>query len=566
MKKILLNLVVCFFILSCATTAKNINLYTLSVVHFNDSHSSGFELTEDITVDGKLIRMPVGGYARLIASAKTGTNNANRLTLFAGDALAKGKMLYDASGAEFDAKMLLMAGVDVMAVGNHEFDSGMAGFKDFIQFLSKGNKPVEVLAANLRFDDPDIASKIKPYTIKTINGRKVGIAGIGVADPSSMNKMDNITFINHIRQAKAVVEELQGQGVNIIIFITHIGFDNDIKLAEAVSGIDLIVGGHSHTVQGDFSTLGIGSSVKEYPYIVQNQEGRTLIVTSASHTKNLGSINIGFDTNGVAVTFDGSSAMLLGRPSNNTDLESKIASNKFFKIVDNDSQAEAVINKYTAKIDKALRAVKFTATDNLKSVRDSDAPLAAMIKPGHSGIGIHFAQALLEASEISSNKADVAIVNTGSIKQNIKKGPVALGVFHESVPYENEIVVFTMKGSDLIKELKNAAYRAVSGTTNHLPCIAGLKMTYIHNADITKAKAENIEIFQNGSWMPFDNSSDYKVTAPYFIYNGGDKYTFSIHSTNPVKMPYKDRVAFELYLDTKKTIGEHADTLSVIIP
>lgn len=566
MKKILLNLVIYSFILSCAATGKNDNLYTLSVVHFNDSHTSGFELTEDLTYGGKLIRVPVGGYARLIASLKSGANNTNRITLFAGDALSKGKMLYDVANVELDAKMLHMAGVDVMAVGNHEFDSGMAGFKNFIGLISGGNKPIEVLASNLRFDDKDIASKVKPYIIKVINGRKVGIAGIGVADPSSMSKMDNLTFINHIEEAKIAVKDLKKKGVDIIIFITHIGFANDIKLAQTVGGIDLIVGGHSHTVQGDFSAFGLDSAVKEYPYTVQNNGENTLIVTAASHTKNLGSINITFNTNGIAVGFNGNSAMLIGSSAANDGLEAKFATNTSFKVVDSDSEAEAVIKKYEEKIPQKLRTIKFAATEDLKSVRDSDAPLTAMTTSGHSGIGIHFAQALIDESMASSNSADVAIVNTGSIKQKIKAGAVALGAFRESIPYENDIVVFTMKGADLLRELKNATHRAVSGTTNHLPCIAGLKMKYTHNEDITKARVENIKIFQNGAWTAFDNNSSYKVTAPSFIYHGGDRYTFSEHAANLVNMTYKDREAFENYLDMKKTIGQPEDTLTVVIP
>lgn len=124
-----------------------------------------------------------------------------------------------------------------------------------------------------------------------------------IANPDS-----DTPFVNAIETARKTIAAIHQHGINKIILLSHLGYDGDIALAEQVSGISLIVGGHSHVLQGDFSALGLGSQ-DEYGLKINH----TYIVQAGFYALTLGHCQIDFAANGEVTRFEGRNELLLGR-------------------------------------------------------------------------------------------------------------------------------------------------------------------------------------------------------------------------------------------------------------
>ena len=139
------------------------------------------------------------------------------------------------------------------------------GHKALKEFIEKSNFPF--VSANVDFsqdvnlqglfnvkvsDNPK-DGKIYSGIIKEVNGQKIGLFGLTTEETTGLSSPGKVTFANYIKAAQTMVDEFEKQGVNKVVAVTHIGYDdnpavdNDLTLAAAVTGIDVIVGGHSHT-------------------------------------------------------------------------------------------------------------------------------------------------------------------------------------------------------------------------------------------------------------------------------------------------------------------------------
>ena len=100
---------------------------------------------------------------------------------------------------------------------------------------------------------------IKPYVVKEVAGQKVGIVGIDIANKTqnSSSPLDTTQFLDETESAQEAINELEADGVNKIILLTHYQYENDLVLAGALSGVDVIIGGDSHSLLGDFDDFGL---------------------------------------------------------------------------------------------------------------------------------------------------------------------------------------------------------------------------------------------------------------------------------------------------------------------
>jgi 5'-nucleotidase/UDP-sugar diphosphatase len=249
----------------------------LTVLHLNDTHSN---LAAGAPRDAES-NPTVGGIARaatIIAAEKAVDPDA--LTLHAGDSFI-GDPAYNFSMGTLvqpELQLLLQLGVDAMAVGNHEFDLGPDPLLGCLAAsFPAGGFPL--LSANLDYSAAPqhaLQSFIAPNMVKQCGAVKVGIFGmttpevelIGTAAPIVVS--DDIITI-----AAAQIAELQGQGCDVIIFLSHLGIGTDRVLAAGVPGIHLIVGGHSHAVL---------TAAEEVP----NSGGSTYIVQSGEFYREMG--------------------------------------------------------------------------------------------------------------------------------------------------------------------------------------------------------------------------------------------------------------------------------------
>ena len=226
----------------------------------------------------------VGGFAHLATLIKRiRATRPHSLLLDGGDTLQGSATALWTQGRDMIGASKLL-GVDIMT-GHWEFTYGM----DRVRAIIDGElDPIEFLAQNVvltedaAFDDkpaydPESGQVFKPYTLRELNGVRVGIIGqafpyTSLANPRYM--VEDWSFGIRDAQCQSMVDTLRDQGAELVVVLSHNGMDVDLKMAQRVSGIDVILGGHTHD----------GVPV---PEIVNSPSGRTLVVNSGSNGKFL---------------------------------------------------------------------------------------------------------------------------------------------------------------------------------------------------------------------------------------------------------------------------------------
>lgn len=236
MKKVLLIFVISFFSLS-VIAQKN-----LVILHTNDTHSQiDPYVSKESRSGGVLARME---YLKSVRDTAGCT-----LLLDAGD-FSQGSPYFNVFKGVAEIELMNMMGYDVVTLGNHEFDFGC---KELGKRLKKAN--FQVVCANYQFKDRNLQKIVKPYVIIEKCGYRVGVFGLtvnmeGLVFPGTL---EEVTYLSPIEKAREVVQILRNeQKCDVVICLSHLGFDTEVvsdqMLAEQVPGIDLIVGGHTHTL------------------------------------------------------------------------------------------------------------------------------------------------------------------------------------------------------------------------------------------------------------------------------------------------------------------------------
>ncbi len=174
----------------------------------------------------------------------------NVLLLDAGD-IFQGTPFFNVHGGEIEIKLMSAMGYDAATMGNHDFDGGMEGF---LNVLPHANFPF--LCANYNFDETVLAGQTKPYQIFKKSGIKIGVFGVGVELDGLVSRelYKETRYLDPIQTAQKWASFLRHEeGCHLIICLSHLGYEPrlnalcDKVLATETSGIDLIIGGHSHT-------------------------------------------------------------------------------------------------------------------------------------------------------------------------------------------------------------------------------------------------------------------------------------------------------------------------------
>lgn len=198
----------------------------------------------------------------------------NILLLDAGDVF-RGTPWFEVYGGKVDFELMSEMGYDAMAIGNHEFDLGLDGFAEAAKFAS-----FPFLAANYSSRNTPLNPFVKRQIIKEFDGFKVGIFGIGmqfkdIVDPENHK---GVRYRDPVTISKNVLKSLKDfHRCDYVICLSHLGYRHegnqmdDVKLAQAVPGIDLIVGGHTHTFLDE-------------PVSIENPDGSHTLVTQMGHS------------------------------------------------------------------------------------------------------------------------------------------------------------------------------------------------------------------------------------------------------------------------------------------
>lgn len=221
----------------------------ITILHTNDQHSriEPFEISSDERTSNK------GGFARRASLIhKIRQQEKNILLLDAGDVF-QGTPYFNFYGGELEYKLMTKMGYDASTIGNHEFDNGLKGLKNQLPHAG-----FDIICSNYDFSNTLLEGKFKPYQIYKKDGIRIGVFGLGIELEGLVGKdmYEETKYLNPIETAQEMTRILrEEQKCDLVICLSHLGYEFknepekvcDIHLAQKTSGIDLIIGGHTHT-------------------------------------------------------------------------------------------------------------------------------------------------------------------------------------------------------------------------------------------------------------------------------------------------------------------------------
>jgi 5'-nucleotidase len=218
----------------------------LTILHTNDQHSRIDPFPDDGRKYGGM-----GGMAkRATLIEQIRKEEPNVLLLDSGD-IWQGTPYFNFFGGELEFKLMSEMKYDAATLGNHDFDNGLKGLEKMLPFAQ-----FPFVSSNYDFSGTILKDQFKPYKIFEKQGLRIGVFGLGIELEGlvSKNNFEQTIYLDPIATAQEMVQELRvQQKCNLIICLSHLGYKyegskiDDIKLAQKVSGIDLILGAHTHT-------------------------------------------------------------------------------------------------------------------------------------------------------------------------------------------------------------------------------------------------------------------------------------------------------------------------------
>ena len=471
----------CALVVSCFGSIAAAD-YSLTILHTNDFHARFEPINKfNSTCSGEDNDAGVcfGGSARLITAIEEArARHANSILLDGGDQF-QGTLFYTYYKGKLTAEMMNRLGYDAMTVGNHEFDDGpevLRGFMDAVQFpvlMSNADVSREVLLAGV----------VQKSTVIERDGEKLGLIGLTPQDNDDLaSPGPNVIFTDPVDAVQGEVDRLTSQGINKIILLSHSGFHLDLRVAEETTGVDVIVGGHSHTYLNSNDPNAAGP----YPTMV----GDTAIVQAYAYGKFLGELNVRFDAAGHVVEATGAPLLMDAGVTENAAVKARIAEAAV--------PLDEIRNKVVAETGSPIGGEK-------SSCRQAVCEM-----------GVAVAEAML--ARVQSQGIEVALQNGGGVRASIDAGAITMGEVLTVLPFQNTLSTFQVDGSTILAALENGVSQ-VESNAGRFPQVAGMRFTYNPNAT-AGARIRDVIIGDE----PLDPDRVYGMVSNNYIRNGGDGY------------------------------------------
>jgi 5'-nucleotidase/UDP-sugar diphosphatase len=378
-----------------------------SILHTNDMHSELLPHSPAVDYGAGEEDPTVGGFARLANAVdeirQTKANKDEPVLLFdAGDFLGSGPFAWLAlNGSAPELTIMQEMGYNAVTIGNHEYDYGPDVLAQYLLEAGypEAHEKTLVLASNTEApaDHPLITMGLCRSTgmFELENGLKVGVFGIVGKDAVlSMGDTGDMQFLDQKETARQMVSELQEQGADIIVDLSHSGVDEDRELARAVPGIDIIVGGHSHTAL--FEPV---------------MQGRTIIAQAGALGEYLGELELAYNPDAGTV-----------RVRNKEDGQ------PFLIPIDNsfspDPKIDALVQGYTLDLNAYVKGVTGSNFDDVMStVARSDFVLSNLPSFSETALGNFVTDAMRFAGqEFMGERVEIASEASGNIRNSIFPG------------------------------------------------------------------------------------------------------------------------------------------------
>ncbi|KIT16120.1 bifunctional metallophosphatase/5'-nucleotidase [Jannaschia aquimarina] len=458
--------------------------YTLHILHINDLHSriepiNRFDST--CSAEDDAAGECFGGVARVksfLDDKRAELEGENFVVLDAGDQF-QGSLMYTTYKGDVEAEMMNAIGFDAMAVGNHEFDDGP---EQLAEFTTEADVPL--VSGNLDLSQSNVLGEeeVADHLILEVGGERIGIVSALATDTDETSSPGpNVIFQDEVEALQADVDALTEQGVTKIIALTHVGLPVDRRIAENVTGIDVIVGGHSHTL---FSNTEEGAEA--YPTVVNDVP----IVQAYAYSKYVGHLTVAFDAEGNVISAEGDTNLLDAS-------------------VEPDAEIAARIAELAGPIEELKAQVIGEASEPIEGARE-------VCRAQECPMGNLVADAML--ARVADQGIQIAIQNGGGLRASIDGGEITMGEVLTVLPFQNTLATFEATGQTIIDALENGVSQIEEGA-GRFPQVAGMSYSFDASAD---PGSRISDVMVGGE--PIDPAATYGVVTNNYVRNGGDGY------------------------------------------
>ncbi len=462
---------------------------SIIILHTNDVHGA------------------IDGYAKAAALKKTYEEmGAYVLLMDAGDFIQGDPTVSTSEGATA-VELMNLAGYDVAAPGNHEFDYGYANLKALV---SEADFPI--VAANVLYGGK--AAFNDNVTFTAPDGTKIGVFGLDTPETATKAhpaKIKGVTFLADdelFACAQEQVNELEAEGCDIIVCLGHLGIDDEstgnrsMDLLEEVDGIDLFIDGHSHSDLDDIAgAVGESCMVND-----------TILTSTGTKFENIGLVVI---SDGVMEATAIPTADITVKPDGTV------------------ADRAAAIQK---AVDDEYGAVFAKTEVELNGVK-------AEVRTGETNLGNLITDALVWGAAEAGTKVDAAVTNGGGIRASISKGNITKKDINTVLPFGNTLSIVKVTGAELLEALEASTY-CTPETIGGFPHVSGIVFTvdtgkvydqgeqYPGSTYYGPKSIQRVSI-QSVGGKAFDPNATYTIATNDFMAAGGDTYyAFKTASVN----------------------------------
>ncbi len=493
--------------------------FALTILHTNDTHGSHLPNS-----DGD------GGVARQAAVVNQIREDVENVILVDGGDRFTGTLFHTVFKGQDQVQVMNLLGYNAMTLGNHEFDNGIDTLAEFVTGLE-----FPVVTTNIDVsEEPALANIIERTAVLDVNGQQVGVIGLVTADTPDLSSPGELVKFNadYVAVVNEAAAELTQQGVNKIVLLTHTGYNVDREVIPQLEGVDVYVGGHSHTL---FSNQN-APAADEYPIAFTGADGNPVYyVQAGSNNTYLGRLDVVFDADGV-ITSAGGDSIFLSR-----------------YIVPNDD-AQALIEELDTEI-ADLREEPIGASTEIYLVGDRN-----VCRVEECTLGNLIADAMR-----AETGAQIALMNAGGIRADIPEGDITLGEVLTVQPFGNLLSTFDITGADLITALENGVSGLIvedgvvprDDLAGRFPQVSGIRFSFDPNLEPGSRIVSVAVLGEDGSYAELDPEAVYSMTALNFVRMGGDGYEiFNTNAIAPYDFGVVDYEATNNYLSNLGTVTE----------
>ena len=432
----------------------------------------------------------------------------NLLLVDAGDAV-QGTPYFTIFGGEIETMAMNAMGYNVRTLGNHEFDNGM----EALAAMLKASNATTV-STNYNLDSTTVRDIVKSSTICNAGGVKVGFIGLDV-QPAGLidsSRCTGMKYINPLVVADSAAKALHEQGADFVVALSHLGYDDENNTGEPIDSvivaqsqyIDMVIGGHSH-------------SLLLPPSRFLNRDSNEIVIAQTGKSGaylGFASITIPADTKSRPVV----------------DYRLLPIDNRYDNRIDPDFSTQ--LNVYRQTIDSLMRVIIGSANCDMEAAKPE-----SLLTNWVCDVLVTI------ATERTGKPIDFAIVNTGGVRANLKKGDISRGDLFTAFPFDNYLSIVTLRGKDVKELFDIIALRGGEGVSREV------KLTI---------KDKKVKALTIGGKPIYENRL-YTIATLDYVANGGDKMYPFTRAEKRTDYPDTVRDMLEAYITHLASQGKSID-------